>query len=243
MLSSADKDFIIIRGIPRRHVLKPSHSIFRLSDQTFELGDRVISTVEEGGAPTGAKGTVVGIDGRLLDVIFDQPILGGSDLDGRCSSDRALVVGRNTVLNLTNKQPPVASNAPRVKKQRNVSADAPTQPVPNQWTQSSNKIFENPRVAGKSRQAPSKDLRTHGSAPSQLKNSAEVEVEMMLKQMLHIGSSSEIATNTIVESRDEVSQQLLDLLHGKSQPPPKQESQHENQPIKKKGWPRKRDKQ
>jgi 5'-3' exoribonuclease 1 len=73
----------IIRGIPRRALLKPEHAFTRLQNQKFCLGDRVIVVSESGNVPLAAKGVVVGIQATLIDVVFDLPFIGGNTLGDR----------------------------------------------------------------------------------------------------------------------------------------------------------------
>lgn len=72
-----------VQGIPRRAVLKPSHVASLLQDQTFKLGDRVIMVQDSGGVALCAKGVVIGIVDKLIDVVWDNAFIGGSTLGGR----------------------------------------------------------------------------------------------------------------------------------------------------------------
>lgn len=90
-----------IKGVPRRGVLKPDHAQARLQGQTFNLGDRIVMVEETGNVPLAAKGTVVGIQSSALDVLWDIPFIGGTNLAGRCSDYRGQVVAPDTVLNLS----------------------------------------------------------------------------------------------------------------------------------------------
>ncbi|GAA5821456.1 hypothetical protein JCM11251_004633 [Rhodosporidiobolus azoricus] len=101
-----------ITGIPRRGVLKPTHSAARLREQTFALGDRVITVAETGSVPLSAKGVVVGIQTNFIDVVFDVQFMGGTTLGDRCSQYRGATVTRNSVLNLTNPQYATGAGAP-----------------------------------------------------------------------------------------------------------------------------------
>lgn len=91
----------ILRGLPREALLKPEQARFRVPEQMFHLGDRVINVLDFGFVPLAAKGTVVGIGANSVDVVFDAPFLAGTSLDGACSSYRGATVGRAHVLNLT----------------------------------------------------------------------------------------------------------------------------------------------
>lgn len=73
----------IVKGIPRQAVLKPSHAIYRLQNQRFELGDRVIMVQDTGGVPLTAKGVVVGLNSNSMEVVWDNAFLSGTTLSGR----------------------------------------------------------------------------------------------------------------------------------------------------------------
>lgn len=96
----------MVKGIPRQAVLKPSHAIYRLTGQTFSLGDRVIMVQDAaaGGVPLAMKGVVVGIGSRDIDVVWDRPFMGGETLNGRCSEYRGSTVPFSACLNLTRPQ-------------------------------------------------------------------------------------------------------------------------------------------
>ena len=74
----------IVKGIPRRAILKPSHAVYRLQNQTFALGDRVVMVQDSGGVPLGVNGTVVGINAKTLDIVWDSPFMSGTTLGDRC---------------------------------------------------------------------------------------------------------------------------------------------------------------
>ena len=73
----------IVKGIPRQAILKPSHAIYRLQNQSFSLGDRVIMVRDSGGVPLGIKGVVIGINAKSLDVVWDVPFMSGGTLGDR----------------------------------------------------------------------------------------------------------------------------------------------------------------
>ncbi|ESK84121.1 5 -3 exoribonuclease [Moniliophthora roreri MCA 2997] len=124
----------IVKGIPRQAVLKPSDAIYRLQGQQFALGDRVTMVKDSGGVPLSAKGTVIGLDAKSMDVVWDAPFMSGGTLSGRCSQYRGSTVEFNTCLNLSNPQfvtstnpqappPPQNTNSPfkpRIGPQPNV---------------------------------------------------------------------------------------------------------------------------
>ncbi|KAI9330895.1 XRN 5'-3' exonuclease N-terminus-domain-containing protein [Zopfochytrium polystomum] len=95
----------VVKNVPRQAVLKPSHAKHRLTTQTFELGERVVCVLDAGVVPLAAFGTVIAIDGRTVDVVFDKKFMSGTSLEGRCSESRGMSVYKETLLNLSNIQP------------------------------------------------------------------------------------------------------------------------------------------
>ncbi|KAJ8079506.1 exonuclease II Exo2 [Marasmius tenuissimus] len=124
----------IVKGIPRQAVLKPSDAIYRLQGQNFALGDRVTMIKDSGGVPLSAKGTVIGLDVKGMDVLWDVTFMSGGTLGNRCSQYRGSTVDFSTCLNLSNPQfvtstdakaapPPPNTNSafkPRIGPQPNV---------------------------------------------------------------------------------------------------------------------------
>ncbi|KAJ3807699.1 exonuclease II [Lentinula aff. lateritia] len=106
----------IVKGIPRQAVLKPAHAIYRLQGQRFALSDRVIMVQDSGGVPLGAKGVVVGLNTKTMDVVWDMPFMSGTTLGDRCSQYRGLAVEFNSCLNLSDPQF-VTSTNPKDQKQ------------------------------------------------------------------------------------------------------------------------------
>lgn len=102
----------IVKGIPRHAVLKPSHAIYRLQNQHFMLGDRVTMVQDSGGVPLAAKGVVIGINAKTMDVAWDIPFMSGVTLGDRCSQYRGSTVPFTSCLNLSNPQF-VASTHPK----------------------------------------------------------------------------------------------------------------------------------
>lgn len=74
----------IVKGIPRQAVLKPSHAVYRLQNQHFELGDRVTMVQDSGGVPLSVKGVVIGLNSKSMDVVWDVPFMSGVTLGDRC---------------------------------------------------------------------------------------------------------------------------------------------------------------
>src|ERR1700722_2029968 len=74
---------VIVKGIPRQAVLKPSHAVYRLQNQRFSLGDRVTMVQDSGGVPLSAKGVVIGLTAKSMDVVWDVPFMSGVTLGDR----------------------------------------------------------------------------------------------------------------------------------------------------------------
>ena len=109
-----------IRGVPREAILNAGESYQLLSDQRFELGDRVIYVQDFGKVPILSKGTVASIltvgSKTSLGVIFDEPLLGGNNMGGKLNSSRGLIIDSSLVLNLSKKQFVYHSQASKNRK-------------------------------------------------------------------------------------------------------------------------------
>lgn len=73
----------MVQGVPRQALLKPDHAVYRLQNQKFALGDRVVMVQNTGGVPLAVKGVVIGLAPTLLDVVWDVPTINGTTLSGR----------------------------------------------------------------------------------------------------------------------------------------------------------------
>ena len=94
----------MVKNVPPRAVVKPEHAVYRLMNQKFDLGDRVIMVQESGAVPLAAKGVVIGLNTKSVDVVWDVPFISGTTLNNRCSQYRGSTVEFNVCLNLTNRQ-------------------------------------------------------------------------------------------------------------------------------------------
>ena len=74
---------VIVNGIPRQAVLKPTHAVYRLQNQRFDVGDRVVMVKDSGSVPLSIKGVVIGINAKTLDVVWDVSFMSGSTLGNR----------------------------------------------------------------------------------------------------------------------------------------------------------------
>jgi len=115
-----------MRGIPRNALLKPIDAQWRLGQQKFQVGDRVIYVADSGKVPIASKGTVVGLTQTTretwLDIVFDVSFMSGTSLGDRCSPFRGSTVPSWSVLNLTSKQVLASSKA---SANRNTSTATP----------------------------------------------------------------------------------------------------------------------
>ena len=73
----------LVKNIPRRAVLKPVHAVYRLQNQQFTLGDRVIMVQDSGAVPLSIKGVVIGINAKNMDIVWDVPFMSGTTLGNR----------------------------------------------------------------------------------------------------------------------------------------------------------------
>ncbi|KAJ3251090.1 hypothetical protein HK103_002892 [Boothiomyces macroporosus] len=217
--NDAETEVIDIKGIPRKNILKPAHASFRLSNQQFKLGDRVVNCTDDSIIPVGTKGFVAGIEGDILDIVFDGFVMGGSDLNGRCADNRGISCPKWPFLNLTNIQPPYATNDVRkaapVNKKPATPKHNPNSIQSSKW----NHGAPNPRPV----YPPNPQHPVQPSVDAKDAN----QVEQMLKSMLHIGSSTEDvppmpAVNpympqpaTTPLNSEEASKTLLSILHHK----------------------------
>ncbi|CAH7670572.1 hypothetical protein PPACK8108_LOCUS5302 [Phakopsora pachyrhizi] len=71
----------IIKNVPRNTILKPAHAIERLRGQKFLLGDRVTMVSDSGMVPISARGTVLSITYKMVEVVFDGPFIGRTSLN------------------------------------------------------------------------------------------------------------------------------------------------------------------
>lgn len=114
-----------LKGVPRNALMKPSEAEYRLGNQAFALGDRVVYAQDSGRVPTSTRGTVVGVSRSsrttLVDVVFDNTFISGTTLDGRCSPFRGSTVPSTSILNLSSKQVIAGSKAAVDKRPKHQS--------------------------------------------------------------------------------------------------------------------------
>ena len=115
-----------IGSVPRNGLLKPSDAQWRLGNQRFLLGDRVIYVADSGKVPIASKGTVVGLTRTTreiwLDVVFDVSFMSGTSLGDRCSPFRGSTVPTWSVLNLSNRQVIASSQASATRQTNGVNS-------------------------------------------------------------------------------------------------------------------------
>ncbi|KAF8525866.1 exonuclease II [Hysterangium stoloniferum] len=152
----------IVKGIPRQTVLKPSHAVYRLQNQRFALGDRVIMVQDSGGVPLSVKGVVIGLNNNSMDIIWDVPFLSGTDLGGSFNSCLNLTQPQFIVLAHGGQRQPVSHQPQHPFGPQTVIRPRPGQPTasgfrPAQQNHISTApvhIMSNPRGGGGGAQAP-----------------------------------------------------------------------------------------
>lgn len=109
--------------------IEPGGLMAAFSGGSFSLGDRIVSAGSSGVPPFGSRGTVIGVHESFLEVLFDLPFEGGSNLGGRCHGSQGAVVAPSSLLNLSRPHA-VSAGASQViqhknnTKQRSESSDA-----------------------------------------------------------------------------------------------------------------------
>lgn len=145
---------VIVNGIPRHAVLKPAHAVYRLQNQRFDVGDRVVMVKDSGSVPLSIKGVVIGTNAKTLDVVWDVSFMSGSTLGNRydqfrlfdegnyrltsrsrCSQYRGATVEFHSCLNLSNPQL-VASTNPSKPQQSGSNSSLHRGTVPRPPSQS-----------------------------------------------------------------------------------------------------------
>ena len=97
------------------------------SGGSFSLGDRVVFAGSTESPPFGTRGTIVGVHGDFLEVIFDAPFDGGNDLGGRCNGKQGAVIPQYALLNLS-KPNAIASDAKIAQKASSTPSKGPRIP-------------------------------------------------------------------------------------------------------------------
>lgn len=115
MLNNGASAAIVLKGLPRQVLLKPEAAPYRLQGQQFKLGDRVMYVSDNGRVPLGARGIAVSVLGGAVEVVFNTTFMTGTTLQGRCSPFRGTTVKSTEILNLSNAQVSVTSNAQPAK--------------------------------------------------------------------------------------------------------------------------------
>ncbi|KAJ3288388.1 hypothetical protein HDU76_007675, partial [Blyttiomyces sp. JEL0837] len=101
----------------------------KIVNKSFELGERVVYVPDSGIVPCASLGTVIGLEGRTVDVVFDKAFMSGGNLEGRCSPLRGMAVYKDTLLNLTRIQSPVVASVVPNPSQQAVPARIPGKPL------------------------------------------------------------------------------------------------------------------
>jgi 5'-3' exoribonuclease 1 len=107
----------MVKGVPRNALLNPTDAEHHIGTQRFSLGDRVVYVLNTGRVPIASRGTVIGMTRTsretLLDIVFDTGFMSGTSLGERCRPFHGSTVPSNSVLNITDRQRMVITNASR----------------------------------------------------------------------------------------------------------------------------------
>ncbi|KAI8112489.1 hypothetical protein M9434_003812 [Picochlorum sp. BPE23] len=117
--------------------IEPGGLMAAFSGGSFALGDRVVSAGATGIPPFGIRGTVIGVHDKFLEVLFDTPFEGGTDLGGRCNGHHGAVVAPFALINLTR---PHAISGESATIRKSAAAEPSPKRVP--------KIPDNPHAKG-----------------------------------------------------------------------------------------------
>lgn len=188
---SSQFNVLKLKHVPRQALFTPDSPGYTLSNQRFDVGDRVVSILDYGKVPLFTRGTVISIHSYAshvkLDILFDVELDSGNTLDARLSTPRGLTVESNSVLNLSN--PQLAANLKENAKAKDKSKKKETS----------------------KREAPvrTENVWTTGAAPAKIPTKP-VKKEKPTKP--NAPKPSKDALNTFNE---DMSKQLLSILHNK----------------------------
>ena len=96
-----------LKNVPREHLFVPSLKISEetvlslnnnLKSQQPSLGARIIYIYDSGVVPMGARGVIVRIMDKYIEVVFDTTFSGGTLLGGRISTNRGAIIDISKVL-------------------------------------------------------------------------------------------------------------------------------------------------
>jgi hypothetical protein len=188
------------------------------------LGDRVISTVDFGRVPISTKGVVVGLSHPFIEILSDSPIIGGTNLDGRCTEGLGIICEPNTLLNLTKIQFPLQSDSARVernsRKETNVTANRPgyesghsqANKLKDRRSREINTKNQNRPSASNLRYANQNSNYVKPGTPPITPNTEEIELALKNVLGLEESNSRTLSPSTPTEN---VSKNLLKFLHRK----------------------------
>ncbi|KAL6776318.1 XRN1 [Auxenochlorella protothecoides x Auxenochlorella symbiontica] len=87
------------------HMLIPpsdqGHVVYAEAGGAFQLGHRVVALGGTGVPPFGARGSVTALLPTAVEVVFDGPFAGGSDLGGRCAGEAGALCPPRDLLSLS----------------------------------------------------------------------------------------------------------------------------------------------
>jgi 5'-3' exoribonuclease 1 len=96
-------------GVPRTQAFSPlpplevlhRNGIDAVGRQDFRLGERALFALSSGAVPFGTAGTIVTVTKTHVEVLLDVPVVGGTDLSGRCSHRRGISVAHGEIINMS----------------------------------------------------------------------------------------------------------------------------------------------
>ena len=106
-----------LTGVPLHALVPPLKPgaivVYQRTGGPFSLGDRVVSLRDGRAPPFGARGTVTAVldGGGTVEVVFDAPFPGGTDLQGRCVGSVGALLPATELLNATPTGPTVGGAA------------------------------------------------------------------------------------------------------------------------------------
>ncbi|KAJ1917159.1 exonuclease II Exo2 [Mycoemilia scoparia] len=103
---------INVSNVEESRVLRIKDAQYQLNSQHFSIGDRVVNIMNGGcSVQFGVTGFVSGAiinfktkDVTMVEVVFDEPFIAGSNLNNRCPDFRGICLQPWMLLNITNKQ-------------------------------------------------------------------------------------------------------------------------------------------
>jgi hypothetical protein len=118
---------VVLERVAKELLLKPldaqSAVSSSLATAVFSLGDRVaVMMAGQGRPPIGQQGSVVGVHPGAVEVLFDEPFVGGTELQGRCLGLCGAFLKNDSLLSITAGKPSTSKPIPKAKLSQQASA-------------------------------------------------------------------------------------------------------------------------